>query len=89
MSSRIIVSIEEVIDLLERCAPGYRIRMTQHHHCVMYNGRTYPTLPLGRHGASRSKGRGEIKNGHVKSMIRELGIDPACAGKNLPKLKLD
>ena len=87
MSSRGVVALSDVLAMLEGCAPGFTMKKTQHHVCVRYNGHTFPTLPLGEHGSKRSKGRCEIKGGHVKRMIHALRINIACAAEHLPSLK--
>jgi hypothetical protein len=61
--------------MLQRCAPGFTATETDHNYCIRYNGRTYPTLPLGEHGPRHNP---EIKRGHVRQMARQLELDPAC-----------
>jgi hypothetical protein len=48
----------------------------------MANGLTFPGLPTGKHGAADP----EIELGHVKQMVKQLGIDEDCARKYLPQL---
>jgi len=62
--------------MLGVCAQGYRIEMKLHFRWVYLNGLIYRTLP--KHD--------EIEMGHVRKMIRFLGIDPDCAKKNLAAL---
>jgi hypothetical protein len=49
---------------------------------VMYKGRTFPKLQLGK----RSSSTREVELGHVQKMIRHLGVDPECAWRHLPQL---
>ncbi len=84
MASRGTVLLSEILDMLEVCAKGYKIREKPHMHWVLFNGKIYPALPKGAHG---SKTRAEIEVGHLRKMIRFLGIDEECAKKHLPILK--
>jgi hypothetical protein len=61
--------------MLDQCSPGHTRKLLKHTWCVMWNGKTYPSLPKGEHGA----GDPDIEIGHVKRMIRALGIDIDCA----------
>ncbi len=70
--------------MLAACAPGNVIKEHIHNYSVSYNGRIYPALPKGAHG---SKDRAEIQVGHIRKMIRFLGIDEECAKAHLPILK--
>ena len=69
--------------MLEACAPGFRIEEKLHRNWVRYKGKTFPGLPKGEHG----KGDPEIEIGHVRKLIRFLGIDQSCAEKHLPTLR--
>lgn len=71
MSSFGQVTLREVWEMLERCAPGYTKKPTNHYYCIRYNGLTYPTLPLGSHGSGDHR---TIQLGHVKKMARKLGV---------------
>jgi hypothetical protein len=53
---------------------------------VTWNGKVYPTLPLGKHGKGRTNRRVEIFTGHVRQMIEQLGIDRDCATGIIPNL---
>lgn len=74
-----VVALLDVLRMLDECAKGHSLRKTDHHLRVEYNGRTYPTLPLGDHGRGRINGRAEIFAGHVRQMVAHLRIDKACA----------
>lgn len=69
--------------MLSHCAPGYEKKGQTHSWCVMYNGITFPTLPLGKHGRRENP---EIEIFHVKKMIRDLEI-MSCAGMFNPVLR--
>lgn len=86
MSSFGVVAIGDVLEMLKQCAPGSDPTPTEHYYCIKFNGRTYPSLPLGEHGPKRAKLRSEVKVGDVRKMIRFLGIDKACCHKAIPRL---
>jgi hypothetical protein len=50
MTSSGVVEIQQIRAMLAECAPGHTITTTEHYHCVMWNKKTYPSLPLGAHG---------------------------------------
>jgi hypothetical protein len=60
----------EVLRMLDKCATGYDIRRTTHGYKVEWKGKVFPDLPKYK----------EIQIGHVRKMVRHLGIDKACAG---------
>ena len=64
MSSFGQVELREVWEMLGTCAEGWTKKEYTHFWCVMYNGRTHPSLLK----------RVEIQIGHVKKMARHLGI---------------
>lgn len=66
-----VIDTQAIWAMLERCAPGFTKRKTVHHWRIEFAGRTYPTLPLGRHGKRTNP---EIEAGHVRKMARFLGI---------------
>lgn len=69
--------------MLATCAPGYTKTKTGHKWCVRYGIKAFPSLPTGEHGAADP----EIEMGHVKKMIRHLGIRPSCTALQIPALK--
>ena len=69
--------------MLDECAPGAGIEAKKHRHWVRYAGKTYRGLPLGRHGRRENP---EIEIGHVRQLIRFLGIDEECARQAIPAL---
>lgn len=76
------VSLKDINDMLDDCAPGAVIVSKPHHNWVTWNGKTYRGLPRGKHGARKNP---EIEVGHVKRMARFLEILP-CAQSRLPAL---
>lgn len=79
------VSYRDVLKMLDVCAEGHERRETKHHLRVSYQGRLYPSLPLGQHSRRKSQ-RGEIALHHVRAMCKELGILD-CALSRLPQLR--
>ncbi len=71
--------------MLDVCAPGHTVKATVHHYCIRFNDKEFPNLPLGAHGASRSKLRAEVKVGDVRKMARYFGILD-CAKKEIERL---
>ncbi len=59
------------------------MRAKEHRHWVLYKGRIFHGLPKGKHGTHDP----EIQVGHVKNMIKFLGIDMECAKQHLPILR--
>jgi hypothetical protein len=76
------VSLREIEDMLEDCAPGAVIVPKPHHNWVVWKSFTYRGLPRGKHGARRNP---EIEVGHVKRMARFFEILD-CAKRNIPAL---
>ena len=83
MASFGVVLLNDIKQMLMACAPGHRMKPRVHNFVVYYNGRSFPSLPLGKHGARKDP---EIKAGHVKQMIRQLGIDIDCARRFIAHL---
>ena len=78
-------SHKEIWEMLDHCCPGWTRVESGHFFRVMWKGRTYAALPKGQHG--KKQGRAEVEVGHVKHMIRQLGIDMGCARKHLDCLR--
>lgn len=77
-----------VWEMLSQCAPGHRIDEKTHYYRVEFGGKTYPTLPKGSHSdRGRRADQAEIEVGHVRKMIRHLGIDQECAKRVISSLK--
>ena len=60
--------------MLEACASGHTIRLATHSKVVSYGGKTYRSLPKFK----------DIELGHIRKMIRYLGIDRDCAKQHIP-----
>lgn len=86
MSSFGVVQIGEVLAMLASCAPGFTATATDHHYRIRWRDKTYPSLPLGEHGAKRKSLRAEVKVGDVRKMVRHLEIPLDCAIKQIPRL---
>lgn len=82
MSSKGMIRLSAVFEMLDLCAPGHQRVAKTHHWRITFAGRTYPRLPLGRHGHRRDS---EIQRGHVKQLIRHFGLQD-CAQRVLPDL---
>lgn len=78
-----VVRLSTVWAMLQDCAKGYTRRTTDHHHRIEYNGRIYPTLPLGKHGRRHDE---EIEAAHVRKLVRFLQLGADCAKKHFPEL---
>ena len=76
------VSLRDIEDMLDDCAPGAVIVPKPHHNWVVWNRRTYRGLPRGKHGTRKNP---EIEVGHVKRMARFFEILP-CAQSRIPAL---
>jgi hypothetical protein len=74
------VKLNAVWLMLEECAKGYTKRDTREYWLVSHNGKTYRSLPLGPHGRRHNP---DIESGHVRSLIRHLGISRECADAHL------
>jgi hypothetical protein len=72
------VPLKRVWQLLDTCAPGHT-----HNYCVRFRDKSFPTLPLGRHGKRESP---PIQIGHIRQIVRQLGIDRDCARRVIPQL---
>lgn len=68
--------------MLEHCAPGYTHRPTKHGVLVVWNNQAY-RLPKGPHGSQENV---HIGTSQVRTMVRQLQIEPDCAAKHLPSL---
>jgi hypothetical protein len=57
--------------MLNECAPGHTIRLTDHFRRITYRGLIYPSLPKTK----------TIEVGHVRKMVRYFKIQD-CASKH-------
>ena len=76
MGSRGQIGWRDLFDAISRCAEDVRWDLKTHTRVVYANGKVYPTLPK----------YDQLAIGHVKSLIRNLGIDADCVKKYLPAL---
>jgi len=83
MVSRGQISLKAIRKMLKKCAPGFEMVAKTHNYRVTYKDRVYPALPLGPHG---KRTHVSIEIGHIRSMIRALGIQD-CAQRVLPQLR--
>jgi hypothetical protein len=65
-------SFDDVKRMLDECAPGYTLRLANHSRVVTFNGKVYRSLPKHKN----------VELGHVRKMIRHLGINQECAGEH-------
>jgi hypothetical protein len=79
------VQLRDIWTMLEACAPGYTKRGSEHHWKVMWRGRTYPRLLLGKHGKRHNP---IVEIGHVRNLVRHLGLPVDCANHHLPQLRM-
>lgn len=63
------LAFSDILRMLENCAKGFDLRRTTHGRRVEFNGKTFRDLPK----------FDEIEVGHVRKMVRNLGIDKDCA----------
>ena len=71
--------LRDILKMLAVCAPGYAIEEHGTHKLrIKWEGKLYYNLPRGDHG--RRPGRAEIKRGHVRDLVTQLGILP-CASE--------
>lgn len=64
--------------MLEECAPGHTRKLTTYYWCARYNGKSFPSLPLGEHGRRKFP---TIQVGFVRTMVRQLGILGCAQGQ--------
>ena len=64
--------------MLAHCAPGHTRVATTHYWCVRFGAKTYQSLPLGAHGRRKIP---SIQVGHVRAMVRQLGISDCAKGQ--------
>jgi len=64
--------LSAVMRMLGECAPGSTVRLATHSRVVTFNKKAYPSLPK----------FDNIELGHIRKMVRHLGIDWECARKH-------
>lgn len=83
MGSSGTIKLKKIWAMLDQCAPGYEKKERTHNWRVTWKGHSYDSLPVGRHGARNTV---EIQIGHVRHLVRVLGIKE-CAEGQLEQLK--
>ena len=79
MTSSGQVKRKALLKMLKRCAPEFRIQEVVHNDTVIWRDREFAGLPKGTHGKRRQSGRVEIEIGHVRQLVSQLEIEPACS----------
>ena len=62
--------------MLKACAPGFSWADSTHFRVISWNGQTYHAFPK----------LDNIEIGHIRKMVRTLGISKECANRHIPKL---
>jgi hypothetical protein len=78
VSSSGTIPLADIWAMLNHCAPGHTRKQRVHNWVVTYGSRSFPRLPVGEHGARKNP---EIQVGHVKTMVRFLGIEDCAKGQ--------
>jgi hypothetical protein len=73
------VPFKDVETMLEDCAEGYTLRVTDHNRRVEYQGRFYPSFP--------GRKQKQVKLGYVRSMTRVLGLNWDCVNSHFPAIR--
>ena len=60
--------------MLKECAPDHNVKEYTHSYCIMFKGKTFPTLP---------KKHQQVDRGIVKKMAKHLEMLD-CAARHLP-----
>ena len=68
----VTVAYADIVRMLAECAPGNDIRRTTHARRVVWNNQVFPDLPKWDN----------IEMGHIRKMVRTLGINKDCARKH-------
>lgn len=66
--------LSSVEKMLRECAPGYTIRLANHSRVIHFGGKVYRTFPKAD----------PVENGHIRKLVRFLGICTSCAAAHLP-----
>jgi hypothetical protein len=64
-------AFSDIERMLQSCAKGHSIRLANHSYVIKYNNLVYRSLPKFKN----------IELGHVRKMVRHLGIEWDCAEK--------
>ena len=71
------VKLKQVFTMLRFRAHGATWELKLHHYWVTFKGNTFTGLPKGPGGGADLEAK--VKCGHIRKMIRALGIDADCA----------
>jgi hypothetical protein len=82
VSSSGTIALADIWAMLDHCAPGHTRKQRTHNWVVTYLEHTFPSLPVGEHGARKNP---EIQVGKVKQMVRLFGI-MECAKTKIERL---
>lgn len=74
------VKLNDIWSMLDDCAKNHTRKASREYWAITFNGKTYRSLPLGPHGRRENP---DTEAGHVRSLIRHLGISRECAEKHL------
>lgn len=75
-----LVKLLDIWRMLEECAPGHQRKASAEYWTIKFQGKSYRSLPLGPHGRRVNP---DIEAGHVRGLLRHLGISRECADKLL------
>ena len=82
MSSFCTIPLKKIWSMLKVCAPGHTKIKRDHNWLIAYGGSTCHGFPRGGH----KKKMAEIELGHVRQLIRHLGIEE-CATREIEALR--
>ena len=69
------VRLNDVWRMLDGCLDGYVKSSSREYWTVTFAGRSYRSIPLGRHGHRHNP---EIEAGHIRSLVRFFSINKTC-----------
>lgn len=84
MPTRGSVAFKKVLKMLKKCAPGHTIEDKTHLRWIRHKEKCV-RVSQGPHGAGNDY---ELKIGQARGIVTHLAIDPDCARKYLPQLRL-
>ena len=70
MSASVVYN--QVLRMLQDCAYGFSVRLATHSRVVTFGSKVFRDLPK----------FDKIELGHIRKMVRHLGINPECAKKH-------
>lgn len=84
MASVGLVRLKVIETMLDSCAKGWKCDDSDHYWVITFNGKTFPKLPLGKHGRRTNP---EVKLGYAKKLATFFGLSRACVEKHVPQLR--